>query len=128
MQIFWFWSAENIGKVANIIAKVSCDFFFFKGVNEYTVEGLYQSVGIFVRIGSPPPPLPQVSVFTESPLPTPLEPKGLAGVGVGGANSDDWRESLALCVHYSVVYTVQQISLCTIPPVNNETKDDRPEI
>ncbi len=48
--------------------------------------------------GSPPPPLSQASVF-----PTPLEPEeeeqhSLAGEGVGGANSDDWKESLALCL------------------------------
>jgi hypothetical protein len=41
-------------------------------------------------------PLPQASV------PPPLEPNGgqhsLAGEGAEGANSDDWRESLALCI------------------------------
>jgi hypothetical protein len=50
---------------------------------------------------APPSPLPQGSVSH------PLEPKGggggqhsLAGEGVGGAYSNDWRESLALCLLY----------------------------
>jgi hypothetical protein len=48
-------------------------------------------------IGSPPLPLPQASV-------PPLEPKGRGGntrLRVrrrGGADSDDWRESLSLCI------------------------------
>jgi hypothetical protein len=45
----------------------------------------------------PPPPHPKVSV-------SPLGSKGggeqhsLAGEGVGGPNSDDWIEGLALCI------------------------------
>jgi hypothetical protein len=45
-----------------------------------------------------PPPLPQASVFP--PLP-PNQGGGQhppAGEGVAGPNSDDWRESLALCL------------------------------
>ncbi len=42
----------------------------------------------------------------------PPEPKGgggqhsLAGEGTGGANSDDWRESLALCLLCELQYLV----------------------
>jgi hypothetical protein len=54
----------------------------------------YQSVGLFVRIAPP---------LTQGVCPPPLEPKGggggrLRGRGRGGANSDDWRERLALCI------------------------------
>jgi hypothetical protein len=56
----------------------------------------YQSVCSLVRIGSPAP-LPQASV---SPSWNQREggQHSLAGKGVGGASSDDWRESLALCI------------------------------
>jgi hypothetical protein len=39
----------------------------------------------------PPPPHPQASV-------SPPQQHSLAGEGAGGANSDDWRECLALCI------------------------------
>ncbi len=58
------------------------------------LELLYQSVCRFVRIGSHAP-LPPVSVLP------PWNQRGgqhsLGGEGAGGANSDDWRESPALC-------------------------------
>jgi hypothetical protein len=68
---------------------------------ERRVEGLQntQSVCPFVGIGSPHP-LPQKDVCP------PLDPKregeqhSLAGEGVKGPNSDDWTESLALCILY----------------------------
>jgi hypothetical protein len=49
------------------------------------------------------PPLPQASV------PPPEQKRGggntrLRGGGVGGPDSDDWRESLALCVHSVGLY------------------------
>ncbi len=52
----------------------------------------YQSLCPFIGIGSPPPQPARVS---------PLDPKGeeqhsLAGEGMGGPNSDGWKESLAL--------------------------------
>jgi hypothetical protein len=63
----------------------------------------------------PPTPSPLVSV---SP---PLDQKGeeqysLAGEGVGGPNSDDWKESLALCIVYteSVTINVHEVSLCRV--------------
>ncbi len=54
----------------------------------------YQSVCSFVGFGSPPP--------TASVSP-PLDPKvgkqhSLAGEGIWRPNSDDWTESLALCI------------------------------
>jgi hypothetical protein len=58
----------------------------------------YQSVCPFVRIG-PPSPSPE----SECVLPPP-KPKGgggrhsLGGEGENVANSDDWRESLVLCI------------------------------
>ncbi len=58
----------------------------------------YQSVCSFVRIGSAHPHLPPASVC---PLPRGTKGEGqhsLAGEEAGGANSDDWRESLALCL------------------------------
>jgi hypothetical protein len=48
----------------------------------------YHSVSPLVRIGTPPPPLPQASVS--------LPRKRVKGWG--GTNSDDWRISLALCL------------------------------
>ncbi len=65
-----------------------------RGIIQYSK---YQSVCPLVRIGPLPLPFLQVSV---SP---PWNQKGggqhsLADEGVGGANSDDWRESLALCI------------------------------
>jgi hypothetical protein len=67
------------------------------------VEGLYvlyleyQSVCPFVRIGPPP------SSLACECTPPPGNKRGegkksLAGGGAIGANSDDWRESLALCI------------------------------
>ncbi len=58
-----------------------------------------QSVCPFVGLGTPPP-RPRAS------LSPPLGPKGgrsntpFRVRGVGGPNSDDWKESLALCVGY----------------------------
>ncbi len=56
----------------------------------------YQSACPFVGIGPPPPQPPQASV---SP---PLGPKGEGEqhslAGEVGPNSDDWTESLALCM------------------------------
>ncbi len=58
------------------------------------------------QIWVPSPPTPPASVTP------PLDPRGegkqhsLAGEGVGRPNSDDWKESLALCESvYSVVET-----------------------
>jgi hypothetical protein len=57
----------------------------------------YQNVCPFVRIGSPPSPSPP------SECVTPWNQRGgggqhsLAGKRAGVANSDDWRESLAIC-------------------------------
>jgi hypothetical protein len=50
----------------------------------------YQSFCPFVRIGSPRP-------LSLLPLGTGGWQHSLAGEGAGGANSYDWRESLALC-------------------------------
>jgi hypothetical protein len=57
--------------------------------------------------GPPPRPLSRKRVCP----PPPLDPKGggehsLVGEGAGGANSDDWRESLALCQLYVSVSTL----------------------
>jgi hypothetical protein len=65
-----------------------------------TVEGLYieyQSVCPFVGIEFPLPPPPQASV---SPPWTQREGEqhSLADEEVGGPNSDNWTESLALCM------------------------------
>ncbi len=63
-----------------------------------TVYIEYQSVCPFVGIG--PPHTHSLAQASVSP---PLDPKGrkqhfLAGEVVGGHNSDDWKESLALCI------------------------------
>ncbi len=64
----------------------------------------FQSVCPFVRIGFPPPPptsaLQQASVSTLGNQRG--EQHSLAGAWEGwGANLDDWRESLALCILYA---------------------------
>ncbi len=67
----------------------------------------YQRVCPFVRIGSPHP-----FYRKRLCLPPPRNQKGvgrqhlLAGEGAGGANSDDWRESLVLCLQYSAYVTI----------------------
>ncbi len=60
--------------------------------------GVYLSVCPIVAIGCPHPLLPQARVCL------PPGPKGGGGgtdEGVGEPNSDDWIESLALCISYS---------------------------
>jgi hypothetical protein len=58
----------------------------------------YQSICPFVRIGSPRP------LSRQRVCPPPQNQRvgggqhSLAGEGAGGADSDDWRESLALCI------------------------------
>ncbi len=70
---------------------------------------------------APPAPFPQASV------PAPWNQRGgnthsLAGEGVGGANSDDRKESLALCL-YSVLYIEEDMKSCchAVP----RTRDDK---
>ena len=67
-----------------------------------TVEGLYYTLSTTVsfpllRTGTAHAPSPAI-------VPPPPEPKGrgqhsLVGEGVGGPNSDNWRKSLAFCLH-----------------------------
>jgi hypothetical protein len=57
----------------------------------------YQSVCPFVRIGSTRP-LSRKRVCPPSPRTKGRRQPSLSGEGAGGANSDDWRESLALCI------------------------------
>jgi hypothetical protein len=56
----------------------------------------HHSVCPFVGIGTPPTPLPQVSV--PSPPPKGGGHTRLRLWGVGSPNSTDWRKSLALCL------------------------------
>ncbi len=68
----------------------------------------YQSICPIVRIGSPHP-------LTRKRACLPLGPEGggeqhsLAAKGVGGLNSDDWIESLALCILCAVVLIVNTL-------------------
>jgi hypothetical protein len=61
----------------------------------------------------PPPTIPPKRVFPPPPGTTGGGQHLLAGEGAGGANSDDWRESLALRVRILCekdVFTVQHIT------------------
>jgi hypothetical protein len=84
----------KIKPFVNVILSVSCD---RMGIILYRYLE-YQSVCPFGRNGSHIPPFPQASVS-----PSPWNQRGgrqhsLAGEEAVGANSDDWRESLALCL------------------------------
>ncbi len=73
---------------------------------------------------APPPPLPQESEYPLYLPPPPLTKRGegqhsLAGEGAGGANSDDWRESLALCI--LCVLTAQGKTMVKILPTLKHT-------
>jgi hypothetical protein len=87
----------------------------------------YQSVCPFVQIGSPPTPSPASECCPHlgprgggthslaGVSHSTLEPKGggntrLRVRGRGGANSDDWRESLALC-RYSLCLALSNLPL-----------------
>jgi hypothetical protein len=60
-----------------------------------------QSVCHFVGIGSPRPHTPSPQASVSSPLGSKGgEQHSLAGEGLGGHNSDDWTESLTLCILY----------------------------
>ncbi len=87
-------------------------YFSFEHMRDYTILRVlvYQSVCPF-RIGSPREPFSQASV---SPL---LEPKGGGQhllAGEGGASSDDWRESLALCLFCGAQYFKVNMKLSVV--------------
>jgi hypothetical protein len=71
---------------------------------KYTYIVEYRSVCSFVGIGSPKPSPPQASVSPPGSKGgrsnTPLRVRG-----VGGPNSDDWKESLALCILFESNHT-----------------------
>ncbi len=97
----WFFTLNMYWKNKFEITTCNTDFPHCKVI---IVHIEYQNVCPFVGIGSPLPPRQQASV---SP---PLGPKGggatlPCGWGGGGPNSDDWKESLALCI------------LCAPPPL-----------
>jgi hypothetical protein len=96
----------------------------------YTIERLeysYQSVCHFVGIGFPTPPPPQASV--SPPLDTTLA-CGWGGWG-RGTNSDDWTDSLALCITHNIKQSWASIIFPVtdnryLAPWTKELKDTKP--
>ncbi len=83
----------------------------------YRIYLEYHSVWILVRIGAPPPPLLQASVYP----PLPSQPKGgehtrLRVRGWGSPISDDWTKSWALCLLYAHNPQLFHISCWKYPP------------
>jgi hypothetical protein len=101
-----------------------------KGKAQSTTKYLEnQSVCPLVRIGTHAPPLHQASVY---PHPG-IKARGHspAAEGVGGPNSDDWRNSLALCLLCDIVHRIwketkgQYLIICAKAFANIYTKNLR---
>jgi hypothetical protein len=94
------------------------------------LERLYCTLSTRVSVSSselvPPAPFPQASVSSPPPPGTTGEGDNnrLRGEGAGGANSDDWRESLALiCGSTFASFEVCEVADETV--LNKQTKISR---